>query len=93
MVAHLPSVLFANAAIVSFLQSFWRFLLARVNTRIQQESATVAKIVQQPGTASLAPLAPLTNEGENEELLEVTCNLLIQLLQERFVAARAWREA
>lgn len=90
MVAHLPSVLFANAAIVSFLQSFWRFLLARVNTRIQQESATVAKIVQQPGTASLSPL---TNEGENEELLEVTCNLLIQLLQERFVAARAWREA
>lgn len=90
MVAHLPSVLFANTAIVSFLQSFWRFLLARVNTRIQQESATVAKIVQQPGTASLAPL---TNEGENEELLEVTCNLLIQLLQEHFVAARAWREA
>lgn len=90
MVAHLPSVLFANPAIVSFLQSFWRFLLAHVNTRIQQENATVAKIVQQPGTASLASL---TNEGENEELLEVTCNLLIQLLQERFVAAWAWREA
>lgn len=90
MVAHLPSILFSNPAVASFLQSFWRFLLSRVSTRTQQESATVAKIVQQPGTVSLASL---TNEGENEELLEVTCNLLIQLLQERFVGAWARREA
>ena len=67
MACHKPAVLFSHAAIVDFIQSFWTFLLARVNTRLQQEDQATAQIVQRSAPASA--LAALTNNGENEELL------------------------
>lgn len=83
MACHKPAVLFSHAAIVEFIQGFWTFLLARVNARLQQEDQATAQIVQRAAPASA--LAALTNNGENEELLEVTANLLVELLQVRFV--------
>lgn len=83
MACHKPAVLFSHAAIVDFIQSFWTFLLSRVNTRLQQEDQATAQIVQRSAPASA--LAALTNNGENEELLEVTANMLVELLQVRFV--------
>lgn len=83
MACHKPAVLFSHAAIVDFIQSFWSFLLSRVNARLQQEDQATAQIVQRAAPASA--LAALTNNGENEELLEVTANLLVELLQVRFV--------
>ena len=79
MACHKPAVLFSHAAIVDFIQSFWTFLLSRVNTRLQQEDQATAQIVQRSAPASA--LAALTNNSENEELLEVTANLLVELLQ------------
>ena len=59
MACHKPAVLFSHAAIVDFIQSFWTFLLARVNTRLQQEDQATAQIVQRSAPASA--LAALTS--------------------------------